>query len=150
MTQQKTRKISLQISYVLLILLLSIATVQSIQVSNAQNTTTNSKWALSLSIENGQNSSSPTFAPFDQIQLLSTVTYNNASQPDILVYFNVTGPIYASNPSKISRVGTTNSSGEAGFLFRLPIESENENSSSGTWLATATIQTTNGTITRKP
>jgi hypothetical protein len=129
-----------------LILLISLALVQTIQIIHAQNTATKNPWAINLWIANAQNGTSTTFAPFDQIQLCANVTYSNATQPDILVYFNVTGPSTSVNPTIITRIETTNSSGEAVFSFRLPIESDNQSSLVGTWQALATIQTTNGTM----
>jgi hypothetical protein len=147
MKNHKRAKTYNRLVHVLLILLLSLAITQTIQAAYGQNNaTSNNKWAMSLFIENGQNGSNITFTPFDQIQLIANVTYGNATQPDILVYFNVTGPANAPSPNRITRIETTNSSGKAGFSFRLPIQSENESSLVGTWQASATIQTTNGTI----
>jgi ribosomal protein L7/L12 len=144
MRNQNKRKIGSKFVNVLLILLLSLALTQTFQIIHGQNTSTSNQWGLSLLVENAQNVT--TFAPFDQIQLLANVTYSNASQPDILVYFNVTGPQNSRNPTAITRIEMTNATGEAGFSFRLPIASENENSLVGTWQATVTIQTTDSTI----
>ncbi len=146
MKDRRRRKANQKLAFAVQILLLAFFVVQSIQVVHAQNMTTNGQWALNFGIENGQDSATTTFSPFDQIQLFATVTYGNATQPDILVYFNVTGPSNSANPTSITRIETTNSSGEAGFSFRLPIENENESSIVGTWQSFAAIQTTNGTL----
>lgn len=145
MTHQKSSKPSKQISHIMLILFLSFAMIQTISVACAQSTSGN-QWKLNLSIENSHNVGTSTFSPFDQVQLYANVTYGNAVQPDILVYFNITGPQDSSNSNIISRIETTNASGNAGFTFRLPIQNENESSLIGTWHVLATIQTTNGTI----
>lgn len=146
MRRQKNSKACYRILNVLLILILSLAITQTLNVAHAQNNTSNNQWAMSLTAENNKNNVTTTFAPFDQIQLLATVTYGNASQPDILVYFNVTGPQNSNSQTAITRIETTNTTGEAGFSFRLPIASENESLLVGTWQAIATIQTTNGII----
>ncbi len=132
----------------MLILIVTLTINQTFQVINAQSTSTNNQWAIALFVQNGQNltNTNSSFAPFDQVQLYANVTFGNASQPDILVSFNVTGPINSPNINKITRIETTNASGIAGFTFRLPIESNNESLGTGIWQASATIQTTNGLL----
>ncbi len=133
----------------LVLLLLSLTVVQTIQLTygQTQNAGSNNPWAINLQAQKiGQNTTSNTFAPFDQILLSANVTYNNASQPDILVSFQVNSPTNSINPINITRIEITNSSGEAAFAFRLPIESESQSSLVGTWQASAAIQTTNGTM----
>ena len=144
MAHQKTR-ICKQLVCVMLVLLVCVAVNQTIQIAHAQ--TTASQWGMNLQIQKvGANSTSSVFSPFDQVQLNAAVTCNNASQPDMLVYFNVTGPIGAPNPTIISRVETTNASGETGFSFRFPIQSGNESFLVGNWQASATMQTSGGLI----
>lgn len=144
--QEKAKANSLLVN-VLLVLLLALVLNQTFQVTHAQDdNTSNNQWAMNFLVENNQNVTNTTFAPFDQIQLIAMVTYGNASQPNILVSFNVTGPSNSSIPNRITRIETTDSNGEASFSFRLPIETENESQLLGTWQAFATIQTTNGTL----
>jgi hypothetical protein len=139
------RKIKAKWVYLTVILLLSLTLIQAVQFTYAQST--NSPWAIGLKTQKiGQNSTSNVFAPFDQIQLNATVTYSNASQPNMLVTLMVEGPTNSSNQIKIARIETTNSKGIATFSFRLPIENKNQSSFIGAWQATAIVQTTNGTI----
>ncbi len=140
------RKRKSQLVYLSLILLLSLAIAQAFQITQGQTTKTGNQWALSFSILNGQNVTSSTFTPFDQIQLYSTVTYGNATQPDILVTFKVQGPTNSANPMNITTIGTTNAKGVANSSFRLPVEAQDTSSLIGTWQATATIRTSNGTL----
>ncbi len=144
------RKRKSQLACASLILLLSLILIQSIyaiQVTNAQSTTANGQWALSFQIQKvGQNTTSNIFTPFDQIQLTANVTYRNATQPDILVTFKVQGPSNAANPTNITTVATTNATGQAESVFRLPADNQNEDSSIGKWQATATIQADNSTL----
>ena len=80
MKNHKRAKTYNRLVHVLLILLLSLAITQTIQAAHGQNnTTSNNQWAMSLFIENGQNITTTTFAPFDQIQLIANVTYGNAT-----------------------------------------------------------------------
>jgi hypothetical protein len=139
-------KSSKQLIPVLLVLLLIPAIAQTAQIVHGQNMTTSNQWALSLSIENAQNVSCSTFAPFNQIQLFSTVTYGNASVPDLLVTFKVQGPADAASPTNITAIGKTDAAGIANASFRLPVEAQDTSSVTGTWQATATIQTGNGTL----
>lgn len=134
------RKRESQLAYLSLILLLSLALIQTIQITQAQDTTTKNPWAINLQILNDKNTTANIFHPFDLIQLRANVTYDNASQPDILVTFNVTGP--SSNPTSIIRIETTQANGEAEFSFRLPIQGQSEESIIGIWNATATISYT--------
>ena len=140
----KTRQTSAsKIMCLMLILLVSLLVIQAFQPINAQNSASN-QWALTLQTQKvGDNTTSSTFSPFDQIQLTANVTYGNASQPDVLVYFAVQSP---SNSTALARTETTNSQGQAQFSFRLPIAGQNESAITGTWQTTASIQTTNGTI----
>lgn len=94
----------------------------------------------------GGNVTSTFFTPFDQIQIEAKVSYDNASQPDMMVYFNVTGPIGTTNPTVVNRIETTNSSGQASLVFRLPAIGGNDSSLVGNWQASATLQTTDGVI----
>jgi len=135
LAHQKTKKISKQLVYILPILLLSLAIIQTTQITHAQ--TTNNPWAINLQILNDQNTTANIFNPFDLIQLCANVTYNNATQPDILVTFNVIGP--SPNPISIARIETTQANGEAEFSFRLPIQGQSEDSIIGIWNVTATI-----------
>jgi uncharacterized protein YukE len=141
MTTKTTRKIT----YTIAIIALSLIVIQSIQITKAQNQATD-QWALSFSVENAQNVTSTSFTPFDQIRLSSTVTYGNASVPDLLVTFKVQGPTGSANPMNITSIAKTNAAGVADSTFRLPAEAENSNSVVGTWQATATIRTSNSTI----
>jgi hypothetical protein len=113
-------------------------------IAHGQTTQSSNQWGLTLSANSG-NSTGSSFAPFAPIDLSAKVTYGGASQPDLLVYFNVTGPQNSNGTIRFSRTGTTNSSGIADFSFRLPIAGTTENQFIGTWNAAATIQTTNGT-----
>ena len=142
MALKKTRKVLRQLVQILPILILSFAIIQTVQVAHAQ--TTSNPWAIKLQVLNGQNATASVFNPFDQIQICANVTYNNASQPDVLVTFNVAGPSVNStnntvNTIKITRIEMTQANGEAEFSFRLPIEAQNEDEIIGTWNATATI-----------
>ena len=128
---------------IMIMLFLFPALTQTIQIAHGQ---TGDQWALSFSILNAQNVASSTFTPFDQIQLVSTVTYGNATVPDILVTFKVQGPTNSANPTNVTTIATTNATGVANSSLRLPGEAQNATSLVGTWQATATIQTTNGTL----
>ena len=143
---KKSRGNNQQLVYTLLILLLSLTLIQTIHVIQAQTISQNNQWALSFQIRNGQNSTSTTFNPFDQIQLFAQVTYGNATQPDILVTFKVQSPSNSPNAMNITRITATNANGDAECSFQLPMYGENQDSLIGTWQASATIQTTNGTI----
>ena len=145
MGQHKRGKICRLLVYVMLIVIASFAVTQSIQNVHAQ--TSGSLWGMTIQIQKvGQNSTSSTFAPFDPIQINANVTYNNASQPDILVYFNVTSPAGSPNQISMTMIGTTNSSGQTGCTLRMPINGENQSSIVGTWQVNATIETTNGPL----
>lgn len=135
-----TQKTRTRIIHGLLIIALSIALTQAIQITHAQ-TSTNNGWTLNLSIENGQNIATTTFSPFDQIEVRANVTYENATVPNILVTFKVQG---LSNSVNITRIETTDANGQAEFSFRLPIESQT--SAAESCQVTATIQTTNGVL----
>ena len=139
------RKTTKKTAYIFALVVLSLMTIQSIQITKAQNTT-NNQWALSFSVENTQNVTCTTFAPFDQVRLSSTVTYGNASVPDLLVTFKVQGPLGSANPTNITAIAETNAAGIADSTFRLPTEAENAGSVVGTWQATATIRTSNSTL----
>src|SRR5208283_4569585 len=148
MAQQKRGKINKRLAHALLILLLSIAIIQTIQVTHCQNenTPSNNQWALNFQIQTGQNATTNAFTPFYQIQLSANVTYRNATQPDILVTFKVQGPSNSPNQINITRIETTNANGETECALRLPAEGQNTDSLIGSWQATATIQTSNGTL----
>ncbi len=135
MTHLKAKKIYKHLAYVLPILILSLALIQTIQTTHAQTTT--NPWAIKLQILNNQNTTATAFQPFDPIRVRATVTYNNASQPDVLVSFNIVGP--SADPTKITRIETTTTNGQAEFSFRLPIEGQNEDALIGTWNVTATV-----------
>lgn len=143
MKKKQKRKISTQLVYASLILILALAIIQTIQITRAQSAASNDPWALSFSVQNAQNVTSSTFSPFSQIQLLATVTYSNASQPDTLVAFEVQNP---SNTMNITDIGTTNDAGQTDFSFRLPTQDPNNGTIIGMWQATATIETTNGPL----
>jgi hypothetical protein len=140
-----TRKTTKKIPFAIAIIVLSLIAVQSIQITRGLNGGAE-QWGLSFSAENAQNVTSTSFTPFEQIQLSSTVTYGNASVPDLLVTFKVQGPTGSANPISITTIGKTNAAGVADSAFRLPVEEENSNSVIGTWQATATIRTSNSTI----
>lgn len=135
MAHQKTKKTLKLLIYVMPILLLALSFPLTAQMIKAQTTST--PWALKLQVLNDQNTTAGVFQPFDQVQLLAKVTYNNASQPDVLVSFEIVGP--SSNPINIARTETTKANGEATFSFRLPIQANNEDSLIGTWNVTATV-----------
>jgi hypothetical protein len=135
MANQKTKKTLKRLIYVLPILLLALSIPQTAQTVHAQTTST--PWAIKLQILNDQNTTASIFQPFDQVQLLAKVTYNNASQPDVMVSFKVVGP--SSNLINIEKIETTKANGEVTFFFRLPMQAENEDSLIGTWNVTATI-----------
>ncbi len=130
----------------MLILAVCLAIIPTIQLIQAQTTATNNQWALSFQIQNTQNTTSNTFTPFDQIQLSAQVTYGNATQPNILVTFKVYSPSNSPNSINITRIATTDANGDAGCSFQLPAQGENQDSLVGTWQASATIQTANGTV----
>ena len=135
---------------VAVIIFLSLMLIQIAPVALAQSQNSSSNWGLKIQVSKvGANVTGTGFAPFDQIQLSANVTYNNASQPNILVSFQVQSPTGSIDPINITRIEATNSSGEAAFPFRLPIESDNQSALVGTWQASATIQTTNGTLQQK-
>ncbi len=147
MTHQKTRRTNKQLVNTMLILLVSLAIIPTIQVIQAaQTTTSNNQWALSFQIQNAQNTTSSTFTPFDQIQLSAQVTYGNATQPNILVTFKVLSPSNSPNAINITRIAATDANGDAECSFQLPVQGQDQNSLIGTWQASATIQTTNGTV----
>ena len=143
--QKKTKKNSCFVE-ALIIIVLSLLIIQTIQVTQAQDATSNGSWALSFQIQNGQNVTTNTFTPFDQIQLNAYATYHNASQPDLLVTFKIQGPSGTTNPINITQVAVTNSQGIAESSFVLPVQAPDQDSLIGTWQASATIRTTNGTI----
>jgi len=143
----KSRRISRLHVYALAALMLSLAASQVPLLTRAQSTQSN-QWSLGFYSTNAQNVPSKSFSPFDQIQLVANVTYGDASQPGILVAFKVHGPTDAVDQTNITRIVSTDNDGEAGFEFRLPIENQNNDTVVGTWQATATIQTTNGTLQR--
>ena len=117
-----------------LIVLAAALLIQTIQVTFAQSQNPTVNWSLKLQVSDvSTNASGSVFAPFDQIQLTAKVTYNNASQPDILVSFQVNSPSQTTNPVNITRIETTNSTGQASILFRLPVDGENQNAVAGTW-----------------
>lgn len=136
MRKQKTGKISKQLLYVLLILLLSLSLTQTVHITHAATVSSN-PWGIKLQILNWQDQPANVFSPFDFVQLCANVTYDNASQPDVLVAFNVIGP--SPNPINISAIQPTQANGGAEFSFRLPIEAQSQDSINGTWNATATI-----------
>ena len=140
---KKTKKLS-RIAYAVAIMLIfSWAFIQSTQIIEAQ--TQNSPWAMTLQIQQAdQNSTTSAFSPFNQIQLSTNITYNNESQPNILVSFNVQGPIGSTSTTNITRIQATDIKGKASFVFRLPMQTQN--SLIGTWTAAATIQTSNGAL----
>jgi len=145
LARKKTRKTINLLIQLLPILFLSLAIIQTTQIARAQ--TTDSPWGLKLQVLNSQNETETVFNPFDQIQLRANVTYNNASQPDVLVTFAVAGPSVnstsnAGNPIRIVRIEMTQANGEAEFSFRIPTEAQNEDTLIGTWNATATISGT--------
>ncbi len=129
------RKRESRLAYVSLILLLSLAVIQTTQITIA--TTTNNPWTIKLQILNDQNITASTFQPFDLIQICANVTYYNAAQPNVLTSFTIVGP--PNNQTIITREETTQANGIAEFSFRLPIEGQNEDSIIGTWNVTATI-----------
>lgn len=135
-------KINKRTSFVLVALALLLILTQTSQLAHGQNF----QWAVNLSILNAQNAPAATLAPFDEIQLVATVTYGNATQPNILVTFKVQEPTNASYQTVITRIEPTNASGIASFTFRLPIDSLYNSTAIGTWQASATIQTPNGVV----
>ena len=143
----KSRRISRLQVYALTVLILSLALAQVPSLTQAQRAQ-NNQWSLSFYSTNAQNVARKTFLPFDQIQLVASVAYGNASQPGILVAFKVRGPTDAVDQTNITRIIPTDNEGQAEFEFRLPIENQNNDTVVGTWQATATIQTTNGTLER--
>ena len=56
------------------------------------------------------------------------------------------GPTDSANPSNITTIATTNATGQAQSIFRLPADNRNTDSSIGKWSATATIQADNSTL----
>ncbi len=146
MSKLKNRTTQKQLAQIILVILLSLTVIQTIQVTRAQNSTSNNQWALGFQILNNQNVTNNVFTPFDEIQLFANVTYGNATQPDILITFKVQGPSNSSDPINITRIATTNANGIAACSFHLPVSGQNQDSVIGTWQASATIQTTNGTL----
>ncbi len=136
MTHQKTKKLSRKLVQFLPIVILALAIIQTTQITIAATATSN-PWAIKLLLLNDQNVNASVFQPFDFIHLCADVTYNDASQPDVLVSFNIVGP--STSPINIARIETTNATGMAEFSFRLPVEAENEDSIIGKWNVTATV-----------
>ena len=142
MAHQKTR-ICKQLVCVMLVLLVCVAVNQTIQIAHAQ--TTASQWGMNLQIQKvGANSTSSVFSPFDQVQLTQRLLVT--MRANRTCWFTLTLPAPAPNPTIISRVETTNASGETGFSFRFPIQSGNESFLVGNWQASATMQTSGGLI----
>ena len=137
---RKIRKVNLRHGCIFLILLLSF----SLPILNQTVHASGSQWALSLQVEkNGQVVSDSAFAPFDLISLAANVSYNNSTQPNVLVSFKIQDP---ANSMNITRTETTDSNGQAQLIFHLPISNPNNGSVTGTWQASATIQTSDGPI----
>lgn len=142
MTNHKAKKMSKQLVRIMPVLFLALAIIQTAQTTQfTQAQATSSPWALKLQILNGQNTTATVFNPFSLVQLCANVTYDNSSQPDVLVSFQVTGP--SAEPITISRIEETGANGLAAFSFRLPMEAQDEDSIIGTWNATATINGAN-------
>lgn len=125
------------------VITLSLIMIQTAQLTQAQSGTSIQPWALSMQIQNAQNITTDTFSPYDQVLLSANVTYNNASQPNILVTFKVQGPASTTN---ITQTAVTNAQGIAASSFRLPTQAQSQDSLTGTWQASATIHTTNATV----
>jgi len=135
LTHKDTRKILKLLVKILPILFLALIIIPTTQTTHAQ--TTNNPWAIKLQILNDQNVTANLFRPFDSVQLRANVTYNNASQSNVLVFFKVIGP--SSTPINITRIETTNQNGLAELSFRIPILGQSEDSIIGTWNASVTI-----------
>jgi len=121
-----------------MLLMLTFGTLKAV---NCSTNSTNYQWELNIMLlRNGQVTTDNIFAPFDQVQLCSNVTYGSAPQPDSLVVFKVRGPVNAPT------IFSTNATSQADCPFRLPIPSQNNNSEQETWQASATIQTNGGDL----
>ncbi|MGA2523466.1 MAG: hypothetical protein ABSF65_04850 [Candidatus Bathyarchaeia archaeon] len=140
MMPMKKRKIML-LSLAMLVLFLVI-----VQTAPAYGQGSADQWSLSLSLLNEQGAPSTNFAPFDQINLTSRVTYGNASVPDQLVTFKIQGPAGSENSISVTLIEKTNGLGVAECSFRLPAKAQNSGSVIGKWQATASIQTSNSTL----
>lgn len=126
----------------LMIIIICLTAVESLHSIHAE-TSSNTQWNLDLQLQNSQNQTLTDFSPFEEIKLIGTVTYGNATQPNVLITFKVENPIGVLN---ITKVLPTDNQGQAECLIRLPVQSQDENSIVGTWNASAAIQTTNGTL----
>ena len=96
-----------------MLLMLTFGTLKAV---NCSTNSTNYQWELNIMLlRNGQVTTDNIFAPFDQVQLCSNVTYGSAPQPDSLVVFKVRGPVNAPT------IFSTNATSQADCPFRLPI-----------------------------
>ena len=114
---RRRRKIGSRLALTLIVIILFLVMIQTFQLTQGQSGTSNSPWNLSLQIQNDQNVTTNTFSPFDQVFLNANVTYENASQPNILVTFKIQSP----TSTNITLAAVTNSQGIAVSSFRLPI-----------------------------
>ncbi len=88
----------------------------------------------------GANQSSDAFEPQELVYLRALATYNDGPERNMLVAFQVNGPVNAFENVSIVGAGTTNDTGFAEFSFRIPWPSSRaEEIIFGQWSAIATV-----------
>lgn len=154
MRKQKMAKLQSKIIALSLILFVTFAILATVQTTNAQsNNPVTTAWKLNFTLKanNGtatNSSQQATFAPFDLIQLTTTLTNGNSTAPNTTVVFNVKGPTTASYQTEIVRSTLTDNTSSANISLRIPMEI-NEKTVIGPWQIIANVKTSNGTLQQK-
>ncbi|HTY74427.1 MAG TPA: hypothetical protein VMD05_02555, partial [Candidatus Nanoarchaeia archaeon] len=148
MEKQKTKKneVMLLRLAVCLVLLLSVGTSAHRVYGQSGNSTQNNQWTINLGAAGPIGFPNNTFAPFNQISFTANVNYGSVPYANMLVTFKIHGPGGSNNPTNITRIVSTDVSGNAVLSIHLPIDTPNNASPVGTWQASATVQTNQGTI----
>lgn len=96
----------------------------------------------------GANMSSDAFEPQELVVLRALATYNDGPQCNMLVAFQVSGPLNAFENISFVGVGTTDMSGIAQYSFRLPWPCNNaEKTIFGQWTAIVTTDIAGQVVT---
>jgi hypothetical protein len=144
-----TKYTKTKIRLITLILLASVLILTTTTILTTTATTASTDWKLNLTFkannETITNSTQPTFAPFDLIQLTANLTNANSTVPQSSVVFSVKGPSSASNPTEIVRSAETDKTGLANISFRIPSEEE-EKVVIGKWQVFTNVKISNQTL----
>ena len=129
---------------------LAIASASLFQATFVQGSSASSNWQMNLTFQanNGTQVSSsppPIFAPFDLIQITSTITNQNQTDRFVLVSFEVEGPANSSYPIQLIRTATTDQTGKANMTFRIPLDTD-QRPVFGTWSVFADANSSQGVI----